>query len=281
MRIAWRRLCVLILCSAILDPAVPQANSLRNSILKCASIKERSAEAVVFNTLDDETRPVPIRALLSRPKGPGPFPAIVILHRYFGVLPPRCYAEGRKIFRNAGYVVLLVDSDSVVHAGRGRGQSINDYSFEHQSRDAMMAHAYLSNLPLVDRKRIALVGYAYGGTAALRGLFPTSSNEERPDVPFAAIVAWHPHCPDQLRNLDVPLMVIAGGRDTLNWPHRRCKAMGRQGTAASKFEHVIMPNAGHNFDAWFERNYDAAATRSAYQHLSAFLDKHLATAPLR
>jgi dienelactone hydrolase len=281
MRIAWRRLCVLVLCGATLGPEGAHANSLRNSILKCAAIKAHSAEAVVFNTLDDDNRPVPVRALLSRPKGPGPFPAVVVLHRYFGVLPPHCYEEGRKIFHNAGYVVLLVDSDSVVHAGRGRGQSINDYSFEHQSRDAMMAHVYLFKLPFVDRKRIALVGYAYGGSTALRGLFPTASNEERPDVPFAAIVAWHPHCPDQLWSLDVPLMVIAGGRDTLNWPYQRCKAMRRHGAAASKFELVLLPNAGHNFDAWFERNYDAAATRTAYQHLATFLDKHLTAGRLK
>lgn len=273
------RLIRLVLCLALLGPATAQATALRNSVLKCATVKGHGAVAVTFSTMDDDKRPVPIQGLLSQPDGQGPFPAIVILHRYFGILPPNCYAEGRKVFHDRGYVVLLVDSDSVIHAGRGQNQSINDYSFEDQSRDAIMAHRYLSKLPFVDGGRIALVGYAYGGSTALRGLFATSRNEEKPDVPFAAVVAWHPHCPDQLRNLDVPVMVIAGGNDKLNWPHRRCKAMVRSGLAANKFELVILPNGGHNFDAWFERNHDANATRIAYERLTAFLERHFNTAP--
>ena len=97
-------------------------------------------------------------------------------------------------------------------------------------------------------------------------------------MPFAAVVAWHPHCPDELRQVRVPLMVIAGAKDTLNWGHRRCKAMVRVEPAADKYELVILPEGGHNFDAWFERNYDAGATKIAYDRLKAFLGKHLTTA---
>ncbi len=36
-----------------------------------------------------------------------------------------------------------------------------------------------------------------------------------------------------------------------------------------------MPNLGHNFDGWWERNYNVEATADAYERLIAFLDKHL------
>ena len=272
------RIVSLVLALALATLAPVLADARRDSVLKCASITDGSAEAVAFSTLDDENRPVPIRGLLSKPKGQGPFPAIAMLHRYFGLLPPNCYSAGRKVYYDLGYVVLLIDSDSVAHAGRGQIQSINDYSFQHQSRDAVTAHAYLAKLPFVDEDRIVLVGYAYGGSSALRGLFPTSSGEVKPKIPFAAIVAWHPHCPDELRQVRVPLMVIAAGKDTMNWTSRRCKAMVRVGPAAEKFELLIFPEAGHNFDAWFERNYDAGATKLAYERLAGFLSKHLTTA---
>ena len=184
---------------------------------------------------------------MSKPKGRGPFPAIAMLHRYFGLLPPNCYSAGRKVFHDLGYVVLLIDSDSVVHAGRGRGQSINDYSFVQQSRDAVAAHAYLAKLAFVDKDQIVLVGYAYGGSSALRGLFSTSIDEVKPEIPFAAVVAWHPHCPDELRQIGVPIMVIAGGNDKLNWGHRRCKAMVRVGPAADQYELVILAGARAQF----------------------------------
>ena len=67
----------------------------------------------------------------------------------------------------------------------------------------------------------------------------------------------------------------------MNWGYRRCKAMLRAGPAADQFELVILPESGHNFDAWFERNYDAGATQIAYDRLTVFLSKHLATARAR
>ena len=170
----------MALCVAALISGAAQSDARRDAVLKCASVKDGSAEAVTFSTLDDNNQPVPIRGLLSKPSGPGPFATIAILHRYFGILPPNCYGNARMIFHQRGYAVLLIDSDSVAHAGRGQVQSIHDYSFLHQSRDAATAYAYLSKLPFVDKDKIVLIGYAFGGSSALRGLFPTSPREVKP-----------------------------------------------------------------------------------------------------
>ncbi len=168
-----------------------------------------------------------------------------------------------------------MDSDSVVYAGRGEHYSIGDLAFGHQTRDAITAQAYLSGLEFVDSTRVALVGYAYGGTSALALISGDLHGDGNNGEPFRAVAAWHPHCPDKLNNQRVPLLIIAGGNDTMTWPQRRCPDMARTGPAAGAYEYVVMPNLGHNFDAWWERNYNAEATAGAYESLIAFLDKHL------
>ncbi len=263
------------LLAVILPGEAPHVDPSRDTVSKCADVIDGSAKTVVFTTLDDDGRPVPVRGVLSKPAGQGPFPAVVMLHRYFGIIPPNCYSAGREIFHDLGYVVLLVDSDSVGYAGRGEYYSIGDYTFGHQTRDAIAAQAYLSSLEFVDAKRVALVGYAYGGTSALAVMSRDLHSDGKFGEPFRAVAAWHPHCPAKLDNQRVPLMIIAGGNDTMNWPQRRCPDMARTGPAAGEYEYVVMPNLGHNFDAWWERNYNAEATADAYERLTAFLDKHL------
>ena len=263
------------LLAAIGSGEAARADRSRETVAKCAAVLDGSASAVVFNTRDDDGEPVPVRGVLSKPGGQGRFPAVVMLHRYFGIVPPDCNSAGRKIFDDLGYVVLLVDSDSVVHAGRGEHYTIGDYTTDHQARDAIMAQAYLSRLDFVDGKRVALVGYAWGGTSALAVIARGRHGDGEIGEPFRAVAAWHPHCPTNLDNLRVPLMIIAGGNDTLNWPQRRCPNMVRTGPVAAAYEYIVMPNLGHNFDAWWERNYNAEATAHAYERLVAFLDKHL------
>ena len=253
----------------------PRADPSRDTVAKCSAVIDGGAKAVVFDTRDDDDAPVPIRGVLSKPAGQGPFAAIVMLHRFFGIVPPDCNSAGRKIFQQLGYVVLLVDSDSVVHAGRGEHYSIGDYTSDHQARDAIMAQTYLAGLDFVDGKRVALVGYAWGGSSALAVMSRRGLGDRNIGEPFRAVAAWHPHCPTDLVDQRVPLMIIAGGNDTMNWPQQRCPKMARTGPAADAYEYVVMPDLGHNFDAWWERNYDAEATAEAYRRLVAFLDKHL------
>ena len=253
----------------------PRADPSRDAVARCAAVMEGSAKAVVFDTRDDDGAPVPIHGMLSKPAGQGPFAAIVMLHRFFGIVPPDCNSTGRKIFHDLGYVVLLVDSDSVVHAGRGEHYTIGDYTNDHQARDAIMAQSYLTGLDFVDGKRVALVGYAWGGSSALSVISRRRLGDGNSGEPFRTVAAWHPHCPTDLINQRVPLMIIAGGNDTINWPQQRCPAMARTGPAAGEYEYIVMPDLGHNFDAWWERNYNAEATADAYERLIAFLGKHL------
>ena len=107
---------------AIWPSEAPRADPSRDTVSKCAAVIDGSAEAVVFNTQDNDGEPVPVRGVLSKPAGQGPFPAVVILHRSLGVIPPNCYGAGRKIFGGMspyGRVRLL----ELIHRGT-RSQNV-------------------------------------------------------------------------------------------------------------------------------------------------------------
>ena len=103
----------------------------------------------------------PVRGYLTRPKGAGPFPAVVLLHTCLG-LPEQRAAIGRRIAA-WGYVALFVDDFGT----RGLKETCA-VDFAEALPDAYGALAYLSRLPGVDRGRIAAVGFSQGGDTALR-----------------------------------------------------------------------------------------------------------------
>ena len=100
-----------------------------------------------------------IQGYLSRPRGAGPFPAVVLLHTCLG-LPVERASIGERI-EAWGYVALFVDD----FATRGL-KSLR--SFQQALADAQGALAYLASLPYVDPARIAAVGFSQGGDTALK-----------------------------------------------------------------------------------------------------------------
>ena len=102
--------------------------------------------------------------MLSKPEGPGPFPAVVILHTCGGVRShtSRFWPD---VLRQHGYVALTVDS----FGSRGLTPCPNrlirpgvDYVTE-LAPDAFGALDYLASLPGVDKNRIAEIGFSLGG----------------------------------------------------------------------------------------------------------------------
>ena len=102
-----------------------------------------------------------IEGYLSRPKGSGPFPAVVLLHTCLG-LPAERASIGDRIAA-WGYVALFVDD----FATRGLKETCA-VDFPQALADANGALAYLASLPYVDRPRIAAIGFSQGGDTALK-----------------------------------------------------------------------------------------------------------------
>jgi dienelactone hydrolase len=216
----------------------------------------------------------PIRGYLARPKGVGPFPAVVLLHSCLGLPSNRQAIEGA--LTSAGFVALFVDEFST----RGLRETCS-VDFPKLTSDAFGALAALSRLPDVDSKRVAVVGFSQGADGALMiAASPTHSS----GLSFRAAAAFYPPCANQAgAKLAIPTLILVGGADEVT-PATDCRrlAEGQPGDVTLK----ILPGAGHCFDdpafaggkqaLGMTLRYDRNAARTAMAALIEFLREKLA-----
>jgi carboxymethylenebutenolidase len=104
-----------------------------------------------------------LNAYLAEPAGDGPFPAVLLIHEWWGLRPD--IITKADTLAEAGYVVLAVD------AYRGRvatsipGAIINTLNYPQDRIDADMRvfHNHLSQLDQVAADQIAVMGFCFGG----------------------------------------------------------------------------------------------------------------------
>ena len=224
----------------------------------------------------------PLQGYLAKPEGAGPFAAVVHLHGCSGLTERTRRATATRM-TSAGYVSLIVDSFTT----RGLTEDCVTPPADRHA-DAMGALAYLATLPFVDARRIALVGHAQGGAAALQVA------SERPyrlfDIPaelnYRAVIAWYPRCHAAKNALSLPALILIGELD--NWsPIKLCEWwMQRRDGRGAPVKLVIYREAFHGFDNPGIRNgmdftfghwvkYDAEAAAQATGELMNFLSEKL------
>lgn len=246
--------------------------------------------------------PVEVRGQLYRPEGPGPFPAMVLLHGCAGVEPLQ--ARWAKWLNERGYVALVVDSWTprgiVENCSKGTPDIENTERFD----DAFGALRYLQSLPFVDPGRIGTIGWSSGGVFAMAVENGPSLARARkrgvtlPAVGFRLGIGMYPGgCFSLVKELVIrPLLVLMGGAD--DWTlARTCEEMVNAMRAEGADVTIrIFPGAFHYFDnADYplqvlpdveNRNkpgdccgatvgYEREAAAAAFAEVEAFLAKHL------
>lgn len=275
-----QRILVAVMIFIVLGISGPEARS-DSALRNCKLIRDGVGTIVEFGTTTAEGGSAIVSGMLVKPQARGSHPAIVLLHRYFGLEEPDCFRSEIERYRSWGYAVLLVDSNSAppeVRSGTS-GETLTNYDFTDQAADGLGAVAFLSSLPDVRGKSIFMVGHAYGGSAVLRasskaimaprmsGRYPQLRNV------LTAAVAWHPSCPERLQGIGVPLLVITGSDDKLNSFHA-CKVMDVDVLpGVDEPVHATFDGSGHNFDVDWLAEYDADATEAAYDRIARFLTR--------
>src|SRR5262249_44928823 len=177
----------------------PQAEGIRNG----ASLPQREPD---------------IQGYLTKPKGDGPFPAVVLLHSCLGLRVDRRSIASR--LASWGYVALFVDD----FTKRGIRESCA-VDFPEGLSDAFGALAFIATLPYVDKTRIGAVGYSQGADTALQiaSLRFRSSFAIPEDVAFKAAAAFYPPCENRAgTRLRLPTLILIGAADTVT-PAAECQ----------------------------------------------------------
>jgi dienelactone hydrolase len=203
-----------------------------------------------------------IPGTLSKPEGPGPFPAVVIMHDCSGLGPRSSGAPDRwaKALVERGYVALVPDSFTT----RGFPDGVCtdpsprriDVSPLRRNRDAYAALAHLRTLPFVGGRRVGLMGGSHGGSTTL-GTMAAPENDQSPQARerlagFGAAVALYPGCAaltGRGYRPVAPLLILIGEKD--DWtPAEPCRALTE---AAQQAGHPVTlkvyPGAYHSFDS--------------------------------
>ncbi|MGB7973463.1 MAG: dienelactone hydrolase family protein [Roseiarcus sp.] len=211
-----------------------------------------------------------IQGYLTRPKGAGPFPAVVLLHTCLG-MPAERTSIGERIAA-WGYVALFVDD----FATRGLKETCA-VDFKPALPDAKGALAYLASLSYVNAARIATVGFSQGGDTAL-------TIASRSAAGFKAAAAFYPPCANlEGTAFTIPTLILVGAKDEVT-PARDCAELAkRQAPGMVKF--VVYPSAAHAFDlpefaagtkvVGMPLSYDHNAASRSWAELRAFLAARL------
>jgi dienelactone hydrolase len=221
------------------------------SLAGCASAHPPSR--VTFANVTPGT-PLQIVAMLVRPAGEGPFPAVVQLHGCAGV-EEQSFRWARWL-AGRGYVALVVDSFGPRKVEGNCRTGPDEPPITARFDDAFGALRYLQAQPFVAPDRIAAMGWSQGGVYAMAVINGPSLDRARargvalPAPGFAAAIAVYPGgCESLLTQLVIrPLLVLAAGSD--DWtPADECvamvNAMKARGAEASI---VVYPGAYHYFD---------------------------------
>jgi dienelactone hydrolase len=216
-------------------------------VLLCSS--PALAQQNVRVRVDNAGTKLDLSAQLFRPAGNGRFAAVALFHGCGG--PGQNTARMAGLLRDWGYAALVVDSFSARGLTDVCGRNWpTQADAERRAGDIDAALQWLAAQTFIDPKRLAFMGYSYGGgVAMLRAL---SSTDAAP-IARAAILVY-PDCAlaDALGpklTVRQPTLFALGALD--DWtPVSQCQAViGRIVQGRDLVETRVYEGAHHSFDA--------------------------------
>lgn len=215
----------------------------------------------------DET----VSATLYTPQGKGPFPALVVIHEWWG-LNDWVKEEASKL-ADQGYAALAIDlyRGKVATTADEAHQIMRGVPSDRANRDLLAATAYLRSQSNVDPAKVGAIGWCMGGGYALDLAIAD------PKLKVAVINYGHLASDDaSLKNIHAAILGIFGGQDK-GISVDDVKKFESQLKALGKTEEIhIFPDAGHAFEnPNNKQGYRAADANQAWKLTVEFLAKYL------
>lgn len=184
-----------------------------------------------------------VHALLYTPPGKGPFPALIVIHEWFG-LNDWVKEQASKV-ADQGYVALAIDlyRGKVATNAEEAHELMNGVPADRANRDLDAAFHFLKSQPEVKKNKIGAIGWCMGGGYALEVALL------EPDL-AADVINYGDLLtdPQQLKKIQAPILGLFGAQDRGITPvdvhkfERQMKELGK------KIEITEYPDAGHQFE---------------------------------
>ena len=235
--------------------------------LPLAALANRE-ESMVQYPSGEET----LEAYLVRPAGPGPFPALVVIHEWWG-LNDQVKEEARRL-ADEGYLALAVDlyRGRVTSSSEEAHELLRGLPEDRARRDLRAAFDYLAGRKDVRVDRIGSIGWCMGGGYSL----VLAVAEPR----LAAAVIYYGRLMTEesaLAQLQAPVLGLFGEEDRgipVESVHGFEAALKKLGKRAEIHTYA---GAGHAFANSTRPSYREAAAGDAWEKTRAFLARHLKT----
>jgi carboxymethylenebutenolidase len=212
-----------------------------------------------------------VSGILYTPAGKGPFPAIIVIHEYWG-LNDWVKQQAAK-FADQGYVALAID------LYRGKVADTPDMAHElmrgvpedRARRDLRAAFDFVASQPNVKKDRIGSIGWCMGGGYSLDVAL------EEPQL--AATVINYGHLAtdtSELKKINAPILGLFGGQDRGITPEDVKKFQQTMQQLGKKIDVKIYPDAGHAFEnPDNKQGYRPDDAADAWHRTTEFLDATL------
>ena len=237
------------------------------SLLFTASLAFASEETVTFRSGAEN-----VSAFLARPDGPGPFPAVIVLHEWWGL--DSWIKDQARALAKEGYMALAVDlyRGKVTAKEEEAHQLMMGTPVDRQTRDMKAAFAWLTARKDVTKAKIASLGFCMGG----RNSFTLAVEEPT----LAAAIVYYgapPTDPAAIAKIKAPMLGNFGGDDGGPTPAQAREFETAAKKAGKTFDLKVYAGAPHAFanpnNPW--KGYRKDAATDAWTRTTNFLRHYL------
>jgi carboxymethylenebutenolidase len=231
-------------------------------VLLAASAFAADGRTVSYKS-GDET----VQAVLYTPAGKGPFPALIVIHEWWG-LNDWVKDEASKL-SDQGYVALAIDlyRGKVATTPEIAHEIMRGVPEDRAKRDLHAAFEFLASQPNVKKDRIGSIGWCMGGGYSL--------DVALQEPTLAATVINYGHLATDsaaLAKINAPILGMFGAQDHGITPDDVHKFEGAMKQLGKKIDVKIYDDAGHGFENPNNKEgYRAEDTADAWKRTLDFL----------
>lgn len=211
-----------------------------------------------------------VKVYIARPQGAKPYPTVIMIHEFFGL--NESIIGKADALAAEGYLVIAPDTfrgSTTAWIPRAIYQVITNKA-EQVNADLDSVFLWLETQPDVDKNRIGIVGFCYGGRTSLN--YSLHNNKIATSVVFYGSPITDPLI---LKNLPGPLLGIFGGADqsiSVDSVHAFDEALTQAGV---QHDITIYPNQPHAFVQDMQGIRSGGAQAAAWEQMLKFLNSNL------